>query len=393
MFIFVSIQNKKTMKLFRIFLTLMAGFIIFVSCSTGRSAYRKGNYYDATMQAVQHLRLKPSSTKAIETIRNSYPMAIQYNQQLIDQLLISSSPDKYATVVGLYQQLNQLADEITRCPAALDVVRPVVYFHEQLRDAKNLAAKEQFDEGVRLLKNGILEDARLANSCFEKVKQFDPTYPEVDNMILSSEDLGTLKVVVEQIPVNSLNYQVSAKVFYDRMFNYLKRSVQRKFLTFYQSSDAEELRINPHHIIRMQFYDFSIGNVRDHEVEKEYTSDSLVVGTYTDNDGIKHDVRNVVKANLVTHDREVLSKGIFEIRIIDFNANQNLSDRSFPGEYVWQNSWATYNGDQRALPSDKLKLVGQKQLSPPTPQELFLLFSDPIFSNSSSFLGSFYRKR
>jgi len=367
--------------------------VAFSACNTGRNAYKKGNYYDATVQAVQHLRLKPNSTKAIETIKKSYPMVLEYNQQRIDQVALSESPGKYLTMVEMYTQLNHLADEITRCPAALEAVKPVIYFHEQLGKAKELAAKEQYDEGFRLMQTGLLEDARLAHACFERVKQCKPTYPQIDEMILKAEDSGTLKVVVEQVPVVSLNFQVSAKVFYDRMFYYLKKSVEKKFLLFYQPTDAEQLKIRPHHIIRMQFNDFTVGNVREREVVQEYVSDSVVVGSFTDNAGIKHDVKNVVKASLKTQEREILSKGILEVQVIDFESKQKISNRAFPGEFVWKDSWASYNGDKRALPSDKLKLTEKKPIQPPTPQELFLLFSDPIFSNASSFIGSFYRRR
>lgn len=376
-------------------ISLWASMILFffMACNTGNQAFRKGNYYDATMHAVQHLRYKPQSAKALETIKKSYPMALEYNQQLIDQLVNSVTPDKYIRVTELYGQLNQLADEIVRCPAALEAVRPVTYFHEQLNKAKELAAKEQYDEGVKLLNTGFIDDARLAYTRFERAKECMPNYPGIENKLILAEDLGTLKVVVEQVPVNSSAYQISAKVFYDRMFNYLKRSVERKFIRFYKPTDAEQMKISPHQVIRMQFVDFTIGNIREREVIQEYTSDSVVVGNYTDQAGNKIDVKGVVKAKVTTFEREVLSKGLLDMKIIDYPSNQLVAERGFPGEFIWRNDWATFNGDKRAVPADKAKLLERKQVMPPLPQEMFLLFSDPIFSNASSYLLSYYRKR
>jgi hypothetical protein len=376
-------------------ISLWASMILFffIACNTGNQAFRKGNYYDATIQAVQHLRYKPQSAKALETIKKSYPMALEYNQQLIDQLVNSGTTDKYIRISELYGQLNQLADEIVRCPAALEAVRPVTYFHEQLNKAKELAAKEQYDEGVKLLNTGFIDDARLAYTRFERAKECKPNYPGIENKLILAEDLGTLKVVVEQVPVNSSAYQISAKVFYDRMYTYLKRSVERKFIRFYQPTDAEQMKISPHHVIRMQFVDFTIGNIREREVIQEYTSDSVVVGNYTDQAGNKIDVKGVVKAKVTTFEREVLSKGLLDMKIIDYPSNQLVAERSFPGEFIWRNDWATFNGDKRAVPADKAKLLERKQVMPPLPQEMFLLFSDPIFSNASSYLLSYYRKR
>jgi hypothetical protein len=374
-------------------LVFLIGVLVLSSCSTGKVAYRKGNYYDATMQSVQHLRLKPESANALETIKKSYPMALEFNQQKINLLVQSSQPDKFVEVVELYTQLNTLADEITRCPAALAAVRPVVYFHDQLNKAKEFAAKEQYDEGVRLMNTGFIDDARQAYARFERVKHCKPNYLDIDRKILLAEDLGTLKVVVEQVPVNSQSFQVSAKVFYDRMFNYLKRSVERKFVRFYQPTDAEQLKIIPHQVIRMQFNDFIIGNIREREVNEEFTSDSIVVGSYTDANGNKYDVKGVVKAKVTSTEREVVSKGILDVRVIDYASDQIQTDRKFPGEFIWRNDWATFNGDVRAVPPVKLKLVEQKQVMPPLPQEMFLLFSDPIYANASSFLSSYYRRK
>jgi hypothetical protein len=219
------------------------------------------------------------------------------------------------------------------------------------------------------------------------------SYPNIEQMLIKSDDLATLKIVVEQVPVHSQGYQVSAKVFYDRMFHYLKKSVEKKFIRFYQPTDAEQLKIVPHHIIRMQFEDFSVGNLREREVVQDFSADSVVVGSYTDNQGITYDVFGTVKAKVSTFEREVLSKGILDVRVIDFSSKQVLTDRKFPGEFIWRNDWATFNGDRRAIPAEKIRLIDQKQVPPPLPQELFLLFSDPIFANSSSYLASFYRRR
>jgi hypothetical protein len=363
------------------------------SCNTGKVAYNRGDYYDATMQSVQCLRLKPSSEKAIATLKKSYPMAIDYYTQKVNELNISNDPDKCVKIVEFYTKLNQLGDEIARCPAALEAVKPVIYFHEQLQKAKELAAKEQYGQAIALLQSGTIEDARLAYARLEKVKMCEPNFNGIDRLLAESEDKATLKVVVEQIPVISDMYQVNAKVFYNRIFGYLKQCAEKQFVKFYRPNDAEELKITPQQIVRMQFYDFSIGSTHDREIEQSFQSDSLITGKYTDEKGISHDVKGIVNAKVITYQREVLSKGVFNLNIIDYHTGDVIINRKFPGEYVWRTEWATFNGDSRAVPEEKAKLTEQKQQLPPLPQELFLLFSDPIFTPSSSFLGSYYRKQ
>jgi len=121
-------------------LTVFAILIIIISsCSTGKNALKKGDYYEATIQSVNRLRSNPDSKNARETIEQSYPMALDYYRQKIEQLSASSSPYKFISIVENYTKLNNLAYEISRCPAAFNIVKPVVYFHDQLQKAQELA--------------------------------------------------------------------------------------------------------------------------------------------------------------------------------------------------------------------------------------------------------------
>jgi hypothetical protein len=100
-----------------------------------------------------------------------------------------------------------------------------------------------------------------------------------------------------------------------------------------------------------------------------------------------------VKAKCNIHEREITSKGILDVKIIDYLSNSVVENKRFPGEYIWRNDWATFNGDERTL-SQKIKaMTKEKQVMPPSPQDLFVFFSDPLGSNASSFLKSYYRNR
>jgi hypothetical protein len=82
---------------------------------------------------------------------------------------------------------------------------------------------------------------------------------------------------------------------------------------------------------------------------------------------------------------------LLQIDISDFRTGEIIQSRKFPSDYVWHNKWAMYNGDERALPVEIIKLTKNKQINPPDPQEMFLLTSDRVFANASSFLKSHYK--
>jgi len=375
------------------FTIILILFVIISACSTGKKALQKGDYYEATLQAVKFLRSSPDSKKAKSTISQSYPMALEYFRQKVDQVAISNSTDKYLTIVELYTKLNTLADEISRCPAALETVKPVVYFHDQLRKAQEMAITEQYDGGIELLKTGYIEDARKAYDKFDWVNRTKPGFSNVANKLLEAEYLATLRVVVEKIPFMGEHYQSNIMRLYDKIFVDLVKNSQQKFIKYYKPEDAEKLEIVPHQVVRMQFVDFTVGNIYEKETEKNFVSDTLVIGNYKDDKGVAHDVLGTVKAKANIHEREIVSKGILDVKILDYQTNSVIENKRFPGEYVWRNDWATFNGDERALPDNIKKMAREKQLLPPSPQDLFVFFSDPLGNNASSFLKSYFRKR
>ncbi len=52
--------------------------LILSACSSGKKAYERGNYYEAVMQAIGRLRQNPDHKKSMETLRSSYPLAVEW---------------------------------------------------------------------------------------------------------------------------------------------------------------------------------------------------------------------------------------------------------------------------------------------------------------------------
>lgn len=367
--------------------------LIIQSCSTGQSSFRKGNYYDATIQAVNTLRLNPDSKKALEVVQKSYPMALDYYRNSITQLSNSNHIDKFFNIVDTYNLMNKMADEISRCPAALNVVKPVVYFNEQVQQAEKLAVQEQFSNALKQLESQNIDDARLAYKRLIWVKDRQPNFNQIDRQLVIAKDLATLKVVVEGLPEIHSNYTINSKVFYYRLYDELEKTCSSEFVRFYKPDLAEELAIKPHEVISVQFIDFNVGTMFEKEHTGSYQLDSVVVGSYTDSNGNINDVTGTVKAEATVYEQEVQAKGMLQIIVREYQLNETIQSRKFPSEYIWQNSWANYNGDSRALPNQIIKLSKEKQRVPPAPQEMFLLVSDPLFYTASNYLQGRYKRR
>ncbi|MDA3880442.1 MAG: hypothetical protein PF436_08645 [Prolixibacteraceae bacterium] len=373
-------------------LLLISIIIIFlVSCSTGRSAYNRGDYYTATMQAVKRLRSSPDNEKAIDMVKKSYPMAIAYYRQQIDGIAASNAVDKFLRISNHYKTLNTLADEISRSPAALEAVKPVVYFHDQLKKAEQMAIDEQFNNAITLLGSRNIYDARKAYEKLVWVKKTQPNQRGIDEQLAIAKDLATLKVVVEQLPDQNANYEVNTREFYMQVYNYLVKNTPHDFIRFYQPQLAQELNITPHQVVSVQVKRFNIGAIIEREQNRTYISDSLVVGSYTANDGNNYDVKGIVKADVVAYYRELTAKGSLQVVIEEFQG-EVLNTQTFANDFIWKNNWATFNGDERALPDEINNMTRSKLKNPPQPQEVFILVTEPLVNPVASFIRTQYKK-
>lgn len=376
----------------RILLNSLFLFLVLISCTTGKKALERGDYSNATLQAVNRLRNNPNSSKAIAAVRESYPMALNYFQGKIDYALSTDNPFKYTETVNYYDLMNRLSDEISRCPAALKIFPKINYFTTELAQAKKLAADEQYSAGIKnesLNTRGAWKEAFFN---FQRADRFSPGYKDVRRRMDEARYNATLRVIVEQIRVSG-NYQLTSDFFLNQIIENLTRYRPNEFVEYFSPKSAEKAGIkNPDQLLRMNFDEFVIGQIHDKETIKELSRDSVEVGTVTLKDGSKVKAYNTVKAKLRVNRRELISNGVLDVTIIELPLKRVISQKKFPGEYVWFSEWGSFNGDERALNNKQLAICRQKPLDPPGPQELFVGFTTPIFNQVTPFLKSFYQQ-
>jgi hypothetical protein len=366
--------------------------LVLLSCSTGKKALEHGDYYTATLQAVNRLRSNPDSKKAIAAVKDSYPMSLQYFQGKIDNAVAGSSPFRYTEIAGYYEKMNQLSDEISRCPAALKIFPNVNYFTNELNNSYNAAAEEQYNAGIANEQINTRLTWKDAYFNFKQADCFVSGYKDVEDRIQNAKYNATLKVIVEQIPVTR-KYQLSSDFFLNQIIENLQSNRPNEFVEYYSPRSADNAGIRyPDQVLRMNFDEFTIGQVYDKETEKEYSRDSVNVGSVTMPDGSKKIVYNTVKAKLKTYHRELISNGTLDVTIIDLPKNDVVSQRKFSGQYIWFTEWGSFNGDERALSKEQLALCNKRPDLPPGQQDLFVEFTKPIYNQVTPYLKTFYRK-
>lgn len=371
-----------------LFFTLV---VILSACSSGKKAYERGDYYSAVSKAVNRLRQNPDHNKSAETLQEAYPLALEYYESQARNEIASNTDFKWKNAIQSYNYLNQLYEQIRQCPGCLKVVPNPRSYYAEIGPLKEKAAEESYAAGINSLMKGTRTDAKQAYYNFADAQAFVPGYKEVISYLEKAKDVATLKVILEQIPVPA-RYNLSGGFFQDRVEEYLHTNYSdMSFIRFYTPKEAQLVKLEqPDQILRIQFDDFSVGNTMLKEKEETVSRDSVRVGEVK-MEGKVVPVYNTVKAKLTTTRKEVLSNGLLSMVVVDAKTNGILSHKKFAGEYVWVNSWARYNGDERALTNQQLQLCKQSEAQPPGAQDLFLEFSKPIYNQLVPALRSFYQ--
>ncbi len=374
---------------------LVSSFILLNACSTGEKALQQGNYYDAIMKAANRLSSDPENRKASKVVSEGYPMAIAYYQEEIDQILTSNDPFRWKQTLGIMQTVNRMSDEIRRIPAARKLVPSIKTYTSEMTDVQNRAAQELYDAGMVELNRKTREAAKQAYFYFLDADGLVRGFKDTKQKILESKDLATLKVVVEQIPVNG-KFEYSAQFFYDNVFQMLNQRFQEKdFVHFYSPEQAEKSKLKyPDMVLRMGFYDFFIDRPQHFEEERELSGqfeEKYQVKITRDSTATRtRMVTKKGKIKIVTD--QVASGGLLELKTVEFQSQKIVFTDKIPGQYQWQNKYGVFVGDREVLDNNLSNIVNNKVLMPPAPQDMFVLFTKPIFNQLTDKLTNYFKQ-
>ena len=362
-----------------------------IGCSSGKKAYERGNYYEAVVKSVARLRQNPDHSKSLDALKNAYPLAVEYYETEANNQISSNTNFKWKNAIASYDNINALYELIRQCPGCKKVVPEPKNYYSQIGPLKEKAADESYNAGIECLMKGNRDEAKKAFYNFNDAQNFVSGYKDVVEYLGKAKDVATLKVIIEQIPVPA-RYNLSGGFFQDKVEEFLRSTyTDGTFIKFFTPEEAKIVNLTAaDQVVRIQFDDFSVGNSVLREKEETFSKDSVKVGEAKVN-GKVVPVYNTVKAKFTTYRKELSSNGLLSMQVFDAKTNGVLAARKFNGEYVWVSQWGRYNGDERALNDQQLKMCKVREQQPPNPQDLFLEFTKPIYNQLVPAIKGFYQ--
>lgn len=382
-------DNFQYWKMSKSIFIFVLGVFFLASCSSGKKALQKGDYYSAVLKAVERLKSSPGNKNATNVLKDGYNLVLEWTQEEMDLTLSSNAAFKWERAIGLMQQVNMLSSEIRSTPAARKIISNPKIYTAELNMARERAAEERYRAGLTELEQNTREAARIAFDHFYTADQFVAGYKNTRELMDEAKELATLHVVVEAIPVLTQKYRLSSEFFYNQIFEYLNnRFGPRSFVSFYSPYQAENTGLDtPDFVVNMEFFDFLIGNLTRTEKE-EKVEKRVKVET---KDTTKVEYKNYV-AKLKTFSDKVESRGSLRVQIFETASENLLIDDILPGAFAWMNEYALFVGDQEALDKKQLELTKRKAVPLPPEQDLFVEFTKPVYSQLTSMLNRFFQR-
>jgi len=89
---------------------------------------------------------------------------------------------------------------------------------------------------------------------------------------------------------------------------------------------------------------------------------------------------------------QVASGGLLELKAVEFQSQKIVFTDKIPGQFIWQNRYGIFVGDNEVLDKDLISILNNKMIMPPPAQDMFVLFTKPIFNQLSEKLVNYFRQ-
>jgi hypothetical protein len=330
---------------------LFALVILLDACSSGKSAYKHGDYYEAVLTAINRLRQNPDHKKSKEVLSLSYQAAIDFLETDAQNQIASNANFKYKVAVQDYERVNYLYEQIRTSPGALKVVPKPVSRYKELTDMKNKAAEESYEAGIQSMMKNTRQDSKDAYFFFVDANTFAPGFRESIEMMEQSKFNATLKVIVEPALENLYDWNFDPVVF---------GYTSNQFVKLYTPRQAEEQKLpKVDQFLKVIVNGYQEGLPKiSRRVEDQ--KDSVKTGEKTVN-GQKVPVYEKVSAKITIFEKRVTARGSVTLLIVDGASRAELRNSEIVSEVSWTDSWAIYTGDLRALTSGNKKLIEKRE--------------------------------
>ena len=345
---------------------LYIGLAFFLgACGSSKNFLERSNEDKALLDAVKKLNKTPNHEDALAAVPILYANVQKQHEAKIASYSQSTDLARWDKIIGEYNILQEIYDAILNSSPAFKLVNPENY-STQLMETRDAAAADYYRQANLFMNKSGRENAKKAYSYFKKSDQWVPGFKDAAALMnLAYEDV-VVDVVINPVQDNSFffnsgwgnsGYNYSNEYFQQTLLRELQNenTHNRYAARFYSDWQARRDNIQPDWVIDLRLRNMDIPYPRNTSYRRNL-SNKIQIGT--DTSGIP--VYQTVTAVLNVTRSSFTARADMEVIIRDLETNQNISNRTFRDDFRWQEEYASYSGDSRALSADDWALVNNR---------------------------------
>lgn len=312
--------------------------------------------YAAVNELVKH----PNNIKAQNDLKELYALSVERHEQAVAVYRTSTDERRWDKMLNELNALQQMYTSAQSVPALLKLVQPNNYL-QQLQDIREEAAEYFYDKGTDLLVANSREESLQANEAFRKAGYYVNGYKDTKQLIAQSYEQSVVDVVVNRIEDDNLFFNTWGNTGFRYRPEDYQESLVRELggrnanivpARFYTDRDADRENIDPDWIVDVKWRNIDANGSLPYQFNRT-VSRSIEIGK----DTAGKPVYKTVHATLHITRRTFTVNGALDYRVNDVVNNKSVDQGLITDNLSWDDSYATYTGDSRALDNNDWLLV------------------------------------
>ncbi|WP_347922060.1 hypothetical protein [Pontimicrobium sp. SW4] len=358
---------------------------VLISCS-GRKQVEKavnsGNYDQAIANALKKLETNKNKKRKQDyalMLRDAYYKVVERDLNTIKHLKKGNNPELFTEIYELYLDLDARQEAIKPVlPLVVNGKTIAFKFSDYSYDivkSRNDAADYLYEKGLALLDTDNKANMREAYDVYRHIERIYPNYEDSRELMDEAHQRGINYVIVS---IENQTQQIIPQRLEDDLLNFDTYGLNQFWTTYHANANAnikydfamqlqlKRINISPERIKERQI-------VREKDVvdgwKYKLDSDGNVAKDTLGND-IKIDKIITVKAKYNEFVQTKSSQVIAEVVYTDLISNQTLDAFPIDSEFIFENVFARYRGDKRALTPEDLDIARNRQVPFPSNEQM-----------------------
>ncbi|AWI27238.1 hypothetical protein [Flavobacterium pallidum] len=367
-------------------ITFLLSLFILVSCGKKETEnmLNSGDYdnaIDNSVSALRNNKNKKGKQPYVYMLEEAYAKAQDRDLRQIDLLIKDANPRNLEEVFTTYHKLNNRQEKIRPLlPIRLmkenrDAKFVFQDYSEQIVDSKNALSKYLYDNAKALLGTKEKKSFRRAYDDLMYLDQINPDYKDVKKLIKEAQFKGTDYVSVYM--KNETNMVIPNRLEAD-LLDFSTYGLNDKW-TAYHSNKQKGIEYDYAIVLNFRQINISPEQVK----EKEFVKEKMVkVGTKKLLDARGNVVKDSLGKAIMVDDMRTVKSSVYEFKqmkacqvtakvdYMNLSTNQLLQSFPLASEFIFENQYATFRGDKRAIEQEYYTYFDHKVMPFPSNEQM-----------------------